>query len=110
MLQILPLNMTLLYYVTFCAEQDAAAVNFPRTQLIEIFFQFNVNIFQGVPGNGHFTSNEQLTAVLTTIIYTCSVSHASTNFPQYDEYGFPPNYPGLLRGSPPKDKVKIKYL
>lgn len=58
----------------------------------------------GVPGNGHFTSNEQLTAVLTTIIYTCSVSHASTNFPQYDEYGFPPNYPGLLRGSPPKDK------
>ena len=60
---------------------------------------------QGVPGNGQLTSNEQLITILTTIIYTCSVSHASTNFPQYEEYGFPPNYPGLLRGQPPTTKV-----
>ena len=44
---------------------------------------------------------------MTTIIYTCSVSHASTNFPQYEEYGFPPNYPGMLRGIPPKNKVGL---
>lgn len=60
---------------------------------------------KGVPGNGVLTSSDQLVAILTSIIYTCSVSHASTNFPQYDEYGFPPNYPGLLRGQPPNTKA-----
>ena len=64
---------------------------------------------QGVPGDGQLTSTDQLVAVLTTIVYTCSVSHASTNFPQYEEYGFPPNYPGLLRGQPPRTKVSL-YL
>ncbi|KAK7096851.1 polyunsaturated fatty acid 5-lipoxygenase-like isoform X2 [Littorina saxatilis] len=58
----------------------------------------------GIPGNGDLTTNDQLVMILTTIIYTCSVSHASTNFPQYEEYGFPPNYPGFLRGQPPRDK------
>lgn len=61
----------------------------------------------GVPGNGRFTSVDQLITTLTTIIYTCSVSHASTNFPQYEEYGFPPNYPGLLRGHPPKSRNTV---
>ncbi|KAL8617085.1 hypothetical protein ACOMHN_014256 [Nucella lapillus] len=60
----------------------------------------------GVPGEGRLSSNDQLVSILTTIIYTCSVSHASTNFPQYDEYGFPPNYPGLLRGRPPSTKAE----
>ncbi|KAH9509986.1 hypothetical protein Btru_044788, partial [Bulinus truncatus] len=57
----------------------------------------------GVPGNGRVKTNEQLEMIVTSIIYTCSISHASTNFPQYDEYAFPPNYPGLLRGKPPSD-------
>lgn len=43
--------------------------------------------------------------MFTSIIYTCSVAHASTNFPQYDEYAFPPNYPASMNGVPPKDKV-----
>lgn len=62
----------------------------------------------GVPGNGSFTSKDQLYLVLTSIIYTCSVAHASTNFPQYDEYAFPPNYPALLNGAPPKDKSPLE--
>ncbi|XP_005095778.2 allene oxide synthase-lipoxygenase protein [Aplysia californica] len=59
----------------------------------------------GVPGNGKLMNNEQLVQIITSIIYTCSISHASTNFPQYEEYAFPPNYPGLMRGSPPKSKT-----
>ncbi|XP_046544436.1 allene oxide synthase-lipoxygenase protein-like isoform X1 [Haliotis rubra] len=62
----------------------------------------------GVPANGKFTTTDQLIMVLTTIIYTCSVSHASTNFPQYEEYAFPPNYPGLMRGVPPVDKSPME--
>ncbi|XP_076468009.1 allene oxide synthase-lipoxygenase protein-like [Babylonia areolata] len=58
----------------------------------------------GVPGNGSLTCTDQLVTILTSIIYTCSVSHAAANFPQYDEYGFPPNYPAMLRGQPPTNK------
>ncbi|BFZ15082.1 hypothetical protein BsWGS_18122 [Bradybaena similaris] len=57
----------------------------------------------GVPGNGEITTKAQLSQIVTCIIYTCSISHASTNFPQYEEYAFPPNYPGLMRGKPPND-------
>ena len=61
----------------------------------------------GVPGRGKLTNNEQLIGILTTIIYTCSISHASANFPQYEEYAFPPNYPGLMRGKPPTSKTYV---
>nr|XP_022324225.1 allene oxide synthase-lipoxygenase protein-like isoform X3 [Crassostrea virginica] len=61
----------------------------------------------GVPFEDKFDKPEQLIMVFTSIIYTCSVAHASTNFPQYDEYAFPPNYPASMNGSPPKDKKPL---
>ena len=36
-----------------------------------------------------------------------SVSHGAVNFGQYDEYAFPPFYPGILTGKPPDNKVKV---
>ncbi|XP_052225507.1 allene oxide synthase-lipoxygenase protein-like isoform X5 [Dreissena polymorpha] len=63
---------------------------------------------EGVPSHGKFSSKEDLYLTLTSIIYTCSVAHASTNFPQYDEYAYPPNYPALLNGEPPKDKRPVE--
>ncbi|OWF44208.1 allene oxide synthase-lipoxygenase protein-like isoform X2 [Mizuhopecten yessoensis] len=62
----------------------------------------------GVPGNGKIENQEQLIVILTSIIYTCSVAHAATNFPQYDEYAFPPNYPASLAGKPPTDKTPLE--
>lgn len=53
---------------------------------------------------GALTSRDQLTLVLTCVIFTCSVQHAAVNFPQYDHFGYPPNYPFVLLGDPPKDK------
>ncbi|XP_053396782.1 polyunsaturated fatty acid lipoxygenase ALOX15B-like [Mercenaria mercenaria] len=57
---------------------------------------------------GKFTNKEQVCRTLTSIIFTCSVQHAAVNFRQYEDYGYPPNYPFSLRGSPPKSKDQIE--
>jgi arachidonate 5-lipoxygenase len=62
---------------------------------------------RGIPGNGHFTTTEQLITTISGIIYTCSVVHAGANFNQYDEYGFPPNYPLYLEGPVPTKKINF---
>jgi arachidonate 5-lipoxygenase len=59
---------------------------------------------KGVPGNGKLRRTEDITTVCVSFIFTCSVVHSAINYPQYNEYGFPPNYPSLLNGRPPKDK------
>ena len=61
----------------------------------------------GLPGGGKLTCNHQLIKILISTIYTCSVSQAASNFPHYEEYGFPPNYPGMLRGKPPSNKTRV---
>ncbi|XP_029656146.2 arachidonate 12-lipoxygenase, 12R-type [Octopus sinensis] len=61
----------------------------------------------GIPmkdGKGCIETVKDLVLILTSIIFTCSVGHASSNFPQYDEYGFPANYPAFLKGPVPTDK------
>ncbi|XP_055346121.1 allene oxide synthase-lipoxygenase protein-like [Paramacrobiotus metropolitanus] len=58
----------------------------------------------GIPGNGNFTSPEQIITTLAAIISSCSVAHAAANFNQYDEYAFPPNYPAFLSGEIPTQK------
>ncbi|XP_029647282.1 allene oxide synthase-lipoxygenase protein isoform X1 [Octopus sinensis] len=62
---------------------------------------------QGLPmkdGIGHVSSKEELKWILAVIIFTCSVTHAAVNFLQYEEYGFPANYPSMLRTPLLKDK------
>lgn len=48
---------------------------------------------------------ENLIDVLTYFIYTCSVEHSATNFPQYEQYAFPPNFAALLHGQPEDEMV-----
>ncbi|XP_060063611.1 allene oxide synthase-lipoxygenase protein-like [Ylistrum balloti] len=59
----------------------------------------------GVPGGGSITKESDLVCILNCIIFTSSVAHAAANFAQYDEYGFPPNYPVVIKGKPPTDKT-----
>ena len=47
---------------------------------------------------------DQLVSTCSAIISTCSLGHASANFAQYEEYGFVPNYPGILYGRAPTSK------
>ena len=61
--------------------------------------------FQGVPGEGRFATTEQLSQAITSIIFASTVGHAAVNVSQYDEYAFLPNYPAILKGNPPRDKV-----
>ena len=51
-------------------------------------------------GGGKFQSFDELIQTLTSIIFMCIGGHAAVNLPQYDEYGYPPNYPTLLLGEP----------
>jgi len=61
----------------------------------------------GIPNDGHFADKEDLIRVVTSIIFISSVGHAASNFAQYDEYAFPPNYPAFLRGGPPTSKEPL---
>ncbi|CAL1548228.1 unnamed protein product [Lymnaea stagnalis] len=62
---------------------------------------------KGLPGNGALTNLDQLQQICTSVIYISSVAHAATNFPQYDEYGFPPKWPLLFSGKPPTNPEVI---
>ena len=46
---------------------------------------------------------ESLAQLLTTIIFTASAGHSSTNNGQYDMYGYIPNAPGEMKSPPPTD-------
>ena len=63
-------------------------------------------LFQGIPNGGRFKRVSELALVCTSLIFTCTVQHAAVNFSQYEEYAFPANYPILLSGEPPTDKVR----
>lgn len=61
----------------------------------------------GIPlkdGKGCFHNLDELSIVLASIVYTCSVGHAASNFPQYEEYGFPAHYPAYMKGPVPTSK------
>ena len=64
-------------------------------------------ILQGIPNNGRIRHIDDLILVCTSVIFSCSVQHTAVTSNMYEEYGFPPNYPILLHGAPPSDKVRI---
>ena len=68
--------------------------------LVALMFFFS---FQGLPRQ--FSKAGEIGDWCATVIFVSSVGHASYNFPQYDEYAFPPSYSSLLLGPPPTDKV-----
>eukprot|EP00057_Strongylocentrotus_purpuratus_P033086 XP_790072.2 PREDICTED: allene oxide synthase-lipoxygenase protein [Strongylocentrotus purpuratus] len=62
---------------------------------------------KGVPNDGNFRSAEDVSEVVTGFIFICSVTHAAVNFGIYDQYAFPPSYPGWLHGDPPTSKEPL---
>lgn len=68
---------------------------------------FNLVFIYNLQGLPQFNNIENLVNVLTHFIYICSVEHSATNFPQYEQYAFPPNFAALLHGQPGQVKVKV---
>lgn len=62
--------------------------------------QINVQKGCGMEGLPEFNNIQNLVDVLTHFVYTCSVEHSATNFPQYEQYAFPPNFAAVLHGQP----------
>ncbi|XP_034335051.2 polyunsaturated fatty acid lipoxygenase ALOX8 [Magallana gigas] len=61
----------------------------------------------GMNGIPEINTMENLIDVLTYFIYTCSVEHSATNFPQYEQYAFPPNFAALLHGQPEDEMADL---
>ncbi|CAL4074154.1 unnamed protein product [Meganyctiphanes norvegica] len=60
-----------------------------------------------IPGSEEgFNNVEEVVDVLTMIISTCSLGHAASNFQQYEQYGYVPNYPGIIMSELPKEKIE----
>lgn len=57
-----------------------------------------------------FNTVQNLVDVLTTFIYICSVEHSATNFPQFDQYAFPPNFAAKLHCHPEKEEEKLNDI
>ena len=65
---------------------------------------------KGVPGEGKFENARELKDTLASAIFIGSVAHAAANFPQYDDYGFPANYPSLMISERPRDKSALTEM
>ena len=52
-------------------------------------------------------SVDALIDLLTTIIFTASAGHSSTNSGQYDMYGYIPNAPGEMKSPPPTTREPL---
>lgn len=56
-------------------------------------------------GEAGFRTCDELSGLLTRVVYTASAGRAAVNNGQYDCFGFIPNVPGALyRPPPPRDK------
>ncbi|XP_063971178.1 allene oxide synthase-lipoxygenase protein-like [Lytechinus pictus] len=62
---------------------------------------------KGLPHDGHFETAKEISDVVTNFIFIFSATHAAVNFGQYDNYAFPPAYPGWINGQPPQDKTPL---
>ncbi|CAD5120436.1 DgyrCDS9005 [Dimorphilus gyrociliatus] len=66
--------------------------------------------FGGIGVNGlppSVKTQDEIIKIATGIIWTCTGVHAATSLPLYDHCAFPPSYPLLLKGSPPRTKQPI---
>jgi len=67
----------------------------------------DVGNIRGLPGDGRLDTFDQLSRLLTAIIFTASAEHASTNNGQYDMYGYMPNVPGAMYSPPPTTRQAL---
>ncbi|CAL4139180.1 unnamed protein product, partial [Meganyctiphanes norvegica] len=57
-----------------------------------------------LPGTRGFHDIGEVIDVVTMFITQSAVGHTAVNFPQYDMYGYLPNYPSMIMEGPPAQK------
>jgi arachidonate 15-lipoxygenase len=57
----------------------------------------------GVTRSGHLNTRDELSDLITQLIFTCGPQHAAVNFPQYDYLAYAPNMPFAAYTAPPAD-------
>merc|ERR1719378_831995 len=95
-------------YITSCVttiygEDKNLAEDFEMQNFVRLLCDKTEGM-KGVWGDGEMKKLEHLSKTLSTMVFILSNVHAAANFNQYDEYGYPPNLPFRLRGSPPQTK------
>ncbi|XP_078318033.1 polyunsaturated fatty acid lipoxygenase ALOX15B-like [Crassostrea virginica] len=88
-------------YTTYCYPDDQSVVKDWEIHAFRLHLIMPRNLAEnsggcGMNGIPEFDGRLNLVEFLTNIIYICSVEHSATNFPQYEQYAFPPNFPGIL--------------
>lgn len=63
----------------------------------------------GMNGIPDFDNIQNLVDVLTNFIYICSVEHSATNYPQYDQYAFPPNMAATMHDKPDRSALNLDH-
>jgi len=89
---------------------DADIVNDPYVQ--SMILEMRRFGYQGVDENQHGVPNrinsiEQLVDICTSVMYTCSFTHAAVNFSQWDYYSYVPNRPLIMRKPAPRAKERV---
>ncbi|KAK7069173.1 Arachidonate 5-lipoxygenase [Halocaridina rubra] len=84
--------------------QDDWELKWWRDELVKPRDQNGVGLHD-IPGTSDgFCHVDEIVDTVAAIISTCSLGHAAANFQQYEQYGFVPNYPGILHMNIPKEK------
>ncbi|PAA67451.1 hypothetical protein BOX15_Mlig014613g1 [Macrostomum lignano] len=65
---------------------------------------------KGLPGKSGIQHVDELIPLLTNLMYMICVHGSAAWQPQFDEYGFPPNYPLALHGCLPQDPQEEQPL
>jgi hypothetical protein len=70
----------------------------------------NGDVDHGLPKS--VVARDQLTHMLTCIVFGCSCQHAAVNFPQMEITSFIPNVPPVMRQPPPtrKNEVTLQFI
>ncbi|ABO97194.1 predicted protein [Ostreococcus lucimarinus CCE9901] len=97
-----------IFKLHYTSDAEVAADPYIQSMILEMQgygYQGTDRSQHGVPGS--IDSIDQLVDICTSVMYTCSFTHAAVNFSQWDYYSYCPNRPLIMRKPAPTKKVPV---